>query len=84
MKTQFIECDQNWDNETTTYWFMFTGVDYGTEIEFDGDTFGIVESGCDSPVVVDSDNCLMTAGDRKTIAVLNNISITDEIRCSNK
>jgi len=81
MKTQFIEKDQNWDAGSTTYWFNLTGTDYGTEIEFDNETYGIIESGCDDPVVVDSENRPMTAGDRRTIAVINSIRVTDEMRC---
>jgi len=77
----FIEKDQNWQNETTIYWFELSGEDQGTEIEFDGETFGIAESGPDS-CVVDSEGFPLTEGDHQTIAVRNTIEVTDEMRAA--
>jgi len=80
MITEFIECDQNWSKETTTYWFKLTGIDYGTGVEFDGTIYGAVESGCDDVFIIDTDGCQMTSGDNITTAVMNNIEITDKMR----
>jgi hypothetical protein len=80
MISEYYEKTQNWDNESTTYWFKLTGIDYGTEMEFEGETYGIVESGCNDPFVVDSDNCSIPESDHLAIAVRNNVAITDEMR----
>lgn len=77
---KFIETDQNWQEESTTYWFELSGTDYGTGYEFNGETYGVVESGSDEPVIVDSDNCPLTDGDVETSAVRNTIVVTDEVQ----
>lgn len=77
----FIEKSQNWQEETTTYWFELNGEDYGTGIEFDGETFGIAESGPDSQVV-DSEGAPLTDGDHQAIAVRNTVEVTDEMRAA--
>lgn len=77
----FIEKDQNWQDETTIYWFELTGEDHGTSVDFEGETFGIVEHGPDSNVV-DSDGMPLTEGDHITIAVRNTVEITDEMRAA--
>ena len=80
MNIEFIESDQNWTEEKTTYWFKLTGTDYGTDIEFNGETFGVVESGCDTPVIVAADGSPLTNGDHAEIAVRRNAVVTDEMR----
>ena len=41
----FTGKNQNSQNGTTTYWFVLDGTDYGTDREFDNETFGIVDAG---------------------------------------
>ena len=76
----YTSADQDWNASTTTYWFELTGTDYGTEHAFDGDVYGVVESGSDIPVIVDCDGCPLTDGDTQTLAVRNTISVIDAIR----
>lgn len=77
---KFVEADQNWQDKSTTYWFELSGTDYGTEYEFDGETYGVVESESEEPVIVNSDNYQLTEGDVETVAVRNTVIVTDEIR----
>ena len=79
VEAKFNEAEQNWQEESTTYWFTLTGTDYGTEYEFDADVYGVVESGNES-TIVNADNYPLTDGDAVTIAVRNNVIVTDEIR----
>lgn len=79
MKVEFKSKDQNWQQESTTYWFELTGSDEGTGREFDGDVFGVVESGKDSKIV-DCDGCPLTAGDAQEIAVKRHAAVTAEMR----
>lgn len=76
---KFIEKDQNWQNESTTYWFELNGEDRGTGKEFDSDVYGIVESGPES-TVVDCDGCPLTSGDGIEVAVRNTAKVTDQMR----
>jgi len=76
---KFISKDQNWQEESTTYWFQITGLHEGTGRKFDGETFGICESGSGSRVL-DCDGCPITFGDGEEIAVRNTAIITDEMR----
>ena len=80
VESKFIEADQNWHEETTTYWFELSGKDYGTGYEFDSDVYGVVERGNDEQAIVDADNNPLTQGDYETIAVSNSVTVTDEIR----
>ena len=50
-------------------WVRLTGVDYGTNITFDSEVFGIAGT----EVVLDYEGCPLTAGDRDYIAVNNSI-----------
>ena len=79
MNTEFIGKDQNWQEESTIYWVQLTGTDNGTGITFSESNFGICESGPES-WVLDCDGNPMTEGDHETIAVLNHVKITDEMR----
>lgn len=79
MQVQFISKDQDWSNESTTYWFKLEGQDYGTQIEFDGDVFGVVESGPDSSIV-DCDGAPLTRGDGIEIAARRYCIVTDGLR----
>lgn len=76
----FTSADQNWQSESTTYWFDIEGTEKGTGWEFQGtETYGIVESGTDT-TVVDCDGRSMTEGDNETIAVRNIAVVNDAIR----
>ncbi|MCP4366349.1 MAG: hypothetical protein GY800_13780 [Planctomycetes bacterium] len=79
MKVQFLEKDQNWQEESTTYWFKLTGTDYGTEMDFSGDVYGVVESGGET-TIVNSDNYPLIEGDIETIAIQNVVVITEKMR----
>ena len=39
----FTSKDQNWQDGTTTYWFVLDGTDYGAGCGFDHEMFGIVD-----------------------------------------
>lgn len=79
MNIKFTGKDQNWQNETTTYWFELTGYHYGTDREFDGDVFGVVES-WDESKIVDVDGCPLTVGDGLWVAVSQLCIVTEEHR----
>jgi len=66
---KFISKDQNWQNESTTYWFKLD----------DGDVYGVCESG-GTDAVLDADGCPLTEGDGLTIAVRRACVVTDELR----
>lgn len=76
---QFISKDQNWQDESTIYWFKLDGADHGTSHTFDGAVFGIWESG-PTAAVLDADGCPLTEGDGITIAVRRACVVTDELR----
>ena len=80
MEVTYISKDQDWANESTTYWFRLSGIDYGTQIEFDGDVFGVVESGCDAPRIVDCDVAPLTVGDGTEIAARRHCVVTEAQR----
>ena len=71
--------DQNWQDETTTYWFEVDGHDNGTGMSFENQVFGIAESGNDN-TVVDCDGSPCTEGDAATIAVRKVSIATDDMR----
>lgn len=75
----FVCHDNIWQNETTVYWFELRGIDRGTGIEFDGQTYGIAESGPETSVL-DADGCPLTEGDGITIAVRRAAQVTDDLR----
>lgn len=79
MKVEFKFKDQNWQEESTTYWFELTGEDTGTDCVFDGECFGVCEQGSDSRIL-DCDGCPMTVGDRAEIAASRHCVVTDDIR----
>ena len=58
MNVQYLEKDQNWKNESTTYWF-----------EIGGETYGVVESSIEAPVVVDCDGAPVNTLDAKNVAL---------------
>jgi|GEM_PF-2004753 len=80
VETLYLNADQNWQDEQTTYWFSLDGTDYGTGYKFDSEVYGIVESGVENSVIVDEDGNPLTEGDHRTIAVRNNVAVTDDIR----
>lgn len=63
--------DLNWNNASTTYWFMLTGDDVGTGTEFNNDTFGCVESGGDQSFVYSTGEPMHTG--RTLTAVMQTI-----------
>lgn len=74
-----ISTDQDWQDGIAIYWFDLEGTDYGTEVEFNGEMFGIAES--DEPSkVLDADGAPMTDSDHVTIAVRNTVEVTDKMR----
>lgn len=75
----FTGKDQNWEEESTIYWFTLSGADHGTDVEFDDETFGIEESG-DETRVLDADGAPLTDSDYTTIAVRKTAVVTDEMR----
>lgn len=64
-----IETDQNWKDETTTYWFKIDGVadDHGMTIAADGEYGWADNNGHVS--ILDADGCPLTDGDGITEAV---------------
>ena len=75
----FLNADQDWQTETTRYWFTLTGTDYGTGVEFDSDEFAVAESGGDS-LILDADGCPITPGDALEIAVRKAAIVDDAMR----
>lgn len=80
MNVTYISRDQDWANKSTTYWFRLDGQDYGTKIEFDDEVFGVVESGCDAPMIVDCDGAPITVGDGVEIAARRHCIVSDDLR----
>lgn len=78
---KFTGKDQNWEEESTIYWFTLSGTDYGTEVEFNDEVFGIEESGDDTRVL-DADGGPLTDSDYTTIAVRKTAIVTDEMRAA--
>ncbi|MCP4342915.1 MAG: hypothetical protein GY799_29540 [Desulfobulbaceae bacterium] len=77
---KFISADQNWTEESTTYWFELNGSAPKTNgYEFNNDVYGVCESGADSSIL-DADGYPQTEGDDETIAVRNFLSVTDSLR----
>ena len=52
-------------------WVELSGVDYGTDYEFDQDIFGVTNE----DAILDADGCGLTEGDPQTIAVRNALDI---------
>ena len=74
---KFTGKDQNWANESTTYWFVIDGTDYGTEKTFENEEFGIVDCNGDT-TVVDADGA-RTANEYVDAIVKRVCKITDEL-----
>ena len=83
MNVEYVGKDQNWQDESTTYWFRLSGIDTGTGLEFGmeqcRELFGIVESGPES-VIVNSDGIPLTPSDWRYIAVSRHCVVTDSMR----
>ena len=79
MKIEYMTKDQNWQNETTIYWFELTGTDYGSGIEFDGHKLGVAEIGSDT-YIVDADGTPIPYRDCDEIALRKHLVVTDEMR----
>ena len=78
----YIEKEQNWDDEATIYWFYVDGHCANTGVEFDFDTFGVVESSGQTKYIA-HDMVPLTPGDNQTISVVDNCMVTDEMRNGN-
>lgn len=78
MNVKFITKDQNWQDETTIYWFSLVGTDSGTGCEMNG-VYGIADCNGEESVV-DCDGCPLTPGDWETIAVERHAIVTDAER----
>lgn len=76
----FSSKDRNWQNESTTYWFVINGTDRGTEKSFDNQTFGIVDCNGDKSVV-EADGS-PTSNEYITQIVLRDCKITDAMLTS--
>lgn len=77
LKVNYISKDQNFNNETTIYWFEIDGTDYGSEKTFDNETFGVAD--CNGHLaVVDNDGCPVL-NDYIEMVVLRECKITDEM-----
>ena len=73
----FISKDQNWQDGTTTYWFVLDGTDYGTGRHFNSELFGIVDCAGDKSVVeADGDS---VSNEYLAAIVLRECKITDEM-----
>lgn len=69
MNARFIEKEQIWAG-ATRYWF-----------DVDGEEYAVVESGCDSPVIVDKEGYPVNLSDKKNAHLINLIdSVTDQMR----
>ena len=62
----YLSKDQNWADESTTYWF-----------DIDGETWGVVES-CGESSIVDCDGCPDNQSTEIESALLG--AVTDEMR----
>jgi len=70
MKAKFFDADQNWQDETTIYWF-----------DLEGTTYGIVEGDdAASSRIVNADGYPLTEGDPEHVRADRAIEMTDEIR----
>lgn len=77
---KLIETDQDWTKEITVYWFELTGEDK-TGWTFDNDQYGFVDGNTyDLSRWLNADGYPLPHGDLETIAVQNNIDVTDELR----
>lgn len=64
----FLSTEHNPQDETTIYWYELSGADADTGLEFDGKTYGIVETGA-LPSVVDADGFPIPVWHREAIVV---------------
>jgi hypothetical protein len=76
---QFTSKDQVWAEEATIYWFTVNGNDYKSGIDFDGDVFGVRESGPDSSVV-DCDGAPLDYNENTLRAIERLCVVSDEMR----
>jgi hypothetical protein len=79
--TTYSSKDNNWADESTTYWFNINGADYKSGIEFNANTFGIRESGAES-LVVDCDGAPVDYNDNTARTVSRLCVVTDEMRAA--
>jgi len=79
MNTNFISKDQNWGDETTTYWYEVDGVSKNTDALFENEVYGIVMSADDVIGIVNEDNYPLVEGDNDYIAI-SSIAISEEVK----
>ena len=60
--------DQNWQDETTIYWFTLDGKDYGTGFTFHNSVYGVADSNGNTSIL-DCDGCPMVEGSGEYTAV---------------
>lgn len=62
--------DQNWQDETTIYWFILNGKDYGTGVTFDNSIYGLADNNGDI-TLLDSEGYPIVKDSGEYIAVQN-------------
>lgn len=77
---QFLGKDQIWTEEATIYWFRVSGSDHKSGIEFNGDDFGVRESGPESRLLDEEGAPLCNENIR--LAVERLCVVTDEMRAA--
>jgi hypothetical protein len=65
----YIGKDQNWQDQTTIYWF-----------EMDGETYGIAETGGEDPQPVDFEGYPIDTNEHEAHLVLSACIVSDEMR----
>lgn len=71
MTTTVKELESYSENGETVTWYAISGTDYGTNVEFDNETWGVWSDGD----VVDADNYPTNPGDYIDIAVRNALGL---------
>jgi len=75
---KYLSKDQEWSNETTTYWFLIEG-----DSDLSGKVFGVAESGPTS-AVLDSDGAPLDYSEHDLNRVTKYCVVTDEMRMGSK
>lgn len=70
IRAPFMSKDQNFQEESTAYWF-----------DVNGEEFGVVESGPQDPIVVDCDSCPVNLNDHRSVHLQGLLElVTDDLR----
>lgn len=67
IKSEFVDKDQDWHDESTTYWFLLDGSASGES--FDNETIGIVDCGPIPPIVIEADDGALIDGRRREVVL---------------